>query len=172
MCAKVVPFFADSLVGKAIDVSYKRAGREKIHVTGEVTAHAKRKNGFGAELPYVLITRTDPGVEGNIQLLRLDCMVPATAVVRDAEKFTPVDYSNLWVNMGGSGGSFGPLEEIDPADTELIEYAVAMGSEPLANFIVTPDVVSAKEPAKPKTKSKTKKARRGAIVAAQPDVQA
>jgi hypothetical protein len=122
----------------------------------EVTAHAKRKDARGVEVPYVLVTRTDPGAEGNVQLLRADCFIPSTADITDAEKFVPVDVKDLWVNMTGTGGSFGPLERIDPADTELVEYARAMGSQPLADFIVTPGAVAA--PEKPAKKPKAKRA--------------
>jgi hypothetical protein len=171
MCSTLSPF-AENLVGSRVAATYKRAGRDKTLMLFEVSAHAARRDSRGIMVPYILVTRMDPSVEGNVQLLRADCFIPSSAVIEPAEKFAPVDVTNLWVNMTGSSGSFGPLEEIDPADTELIEYAKAMGSQPLADFIVVPDAVSAKaEPAKAKAK-KSKKARGTASIVAQPVAEA
>jgi hypothetical protein len=143
--------FTQNLVGKALAGQYKRAGREAVAMSLEVSAHVVLPDSRGKNVPYLFGTRTDPANAGAVVLVRTGCFNPATAQIEDVANFKPIKgpAEGEWfvTPPGDASGAFAFVERL--TDKALQEWASTLGSLPLAQFLAKDSVVP-----------ETKKARR------------
>jgi len=126
-----------NLTGNVMVGRYKRAGRQAVDVSLEVTAHVALKDRYGKVIPYLFGTRLDAGSEGNVVLMRADCFKPDSVVAEVAKGFKPIEglaEGEWFVTPPGNGDSFAFIERVnDPADRE---WAKSLGGKSLLGFVV------------------------------------